>query len=198
MPNLNEFISSVKSSGLQKQNKFEVDIYRGSLRNIRVAGVDSRFISLMADNITVPGMSFASSPVFTFGEPREVVYNRNFDAAQMTVYGDRQMITRKYFDEWQTQVMNPTTRTSSYYTDYIRQVDIKHLDQDNNIRYTLTLHEVFPKSISPYELGNDNNTVLRISVQLVYKFYTFNSDQIIVAQRNPRDELSIILRQPPL
>jgi hypothetical protein len=199
MPNLQEFISNVKNNGLQKQNRFEVNIYRGSLSSgVGVKDTDSgRFISLLSDNVSVPGMNFSSNPVFTFGEPREVVYNRNFDPATLTVYGDAQMKSREYFDEWQSSVMNPVTRTVSYYADYIRQVEIRHLDLEGNTRYRLTLHEAYPKAISPYELGNDNNTILRISVQLQFKFYTYTSDPIIAKQGNPRDKLSNISRESP-
>lgn len=200
MPNLNQFITAIKVAGLQKQNRFAVNIYRGSIgtQSAGSPNADSRFISLMADSVTVPGMNFSTAPVFTFGEPREVVYNRNFDPVQMTVYGDREMTTRQYFDEWQRSVMNPNDRTTSYYADYIRQVEILHLDQADNINYKLTLHEVYPKAIAPYDLGNETNTVLRISVQLQYKFYTFSSDKITANQRNPRDRLSIIQGQSPL
>lgn len=199
MANLQEFIGNIKNFGLQKQNKFEVNIYRGSIPALSGA-IDAdagRFISLMSDNVTVPGMNFSSNPVFTFGEPREVVYNRNFDPATLTVYGDSRMRTREYFDQWQSEVMNPNTRVVNYYTDYIRQVEIRHLDLEGNTRYRLTLHEAFPKAVSPYELGNDNNTVLRISVQIQFKFYTFSSDPIIAKQGNPRDALSTIQRESP-
>lgn len=198
MANLQDFISSIKSLGLQKQNKFEVDIYRGSLPRVGSNDPEAgRFISLMSDSVSVPGMNFSSNTVFTFGEPREVVYNRNFDVASLTLYGDARMVTRAYFDQWQDEVMNPRTRTVNYYNNYIRQVDIRHLDLEGNTIYTMTLHEAFPKAVNSYDLSNSSNDILRVSCQLQYKYYTVQSDFIQARRSNPRDQLSTIQRDTP-
>lgn len=196
MSRIRDFIALAKGFGFQKQSKYQVLIYpQASGSN---AGVeDVLLMDLLCDNVTVPGMNFSTNPVFTFGEPREVVYNRNFDAANLQFLADSKMRAREYFDEWQTSVMNPTTRTVSYYNNYIRNVEIRHQDLEGNTQYTVTLFEAFPKAVSPYEMGNDNNTVLRVNVQLQFKYYTYNSNFIQAVRVNPRDRLAAITREVP-
>lgn len=196
MSRINDFIALTKGFGFQKQNKYQVLIYPQASGST-FGAEDILLMDLLCDNVTVPGMNFSTNPVFTFGEPREVIYNRNFDAANLQFLADSKMRAREYFDEWQAAIMDPRTRTVNYYNNYVRLVEIRHLDREGNIQYNVTLHEAFPKAVNAYELGNDNNAVLRLSVQLQFKYYTYNSNFIQARQTNPRDSIAPVNRPIP-
>ena len=71
---LNDFISNIKSRNLARQNRFTVAIGYG---------LDSRnknLVELFCEQAVLPGLSLSSVAVKSYGESREVVYDRNFES----------------------------------------------------------------------------------------------------------------------
>jgi hypothetical protein len=169
MANLNEFIATVKG-GLQQSHNFDVQF----LTNI---GGNSRQLSLLCDEVTVPGMTLASNTVFSFGESREVVYNRTFEPATFTFMVDINSNVMNYFRNWMDNIINPNTRLANYYDNYAKasRVVIQHLNAEKQPVYSVTLHEAFPKSLNSYTLSNAGKDVLRYSVTMNYKYWDKSS-----------------------
>jgi hypothetical protein len=173
MANLDQFISTVKN-GMQLAYNFDVQ-FTGP------AAAEARDLSLLCEEVTVPGMSLATNPVFTYGEPREVVYNRVFEPANFTFLVDINSTALTFFRSWIDKIIDPNTKLVSYYNDYIGTVAIKHLDNgrlrsagDNTPKtevYEVVLQEAFPKSIQSYTLSNNTKDILRFSVTMNYKYW---------------------------
>lgn len=173
MANLEQFISTVKN-GMQMSYNFDVQ-FTGP------AASEARDLSLLCEEVTVPGMSLATNPVFTYGEPREVVYNRVFEPANFTFLVDINSTALTFFRSWIDKIINPNTRIVSYYNNYIGTVSIKHLNNgrlitagnnaDKQETYEVVLREAFPKAIQSYTLSNNTKDILRYSVTMNYKYW---------------------------
>lgn len=184
MANLNEFIAKVKG-GLQQSHNFDVQFQTS-------VGGDLRQLSILCDEVTVPGMTLASNTVFTFGEPREVVYNRVFEPATFTFLVDVNSSVLSFFRDWMDKIIDPRTRLANYYDTYAAgsRVVIQHLNAEKQPVYSVTLHEAFPKSLNSYTLTNAGKDVLRYSVTMNYKYW--NKSTVAVApETRPRIEQSI-------
>ena len=187
MANLEQFISTVKN-GMQMAYNFDVQ-FTGP------AASEARDLSLLCEEVTVPGMSLASNTVFTYGEPREVVYNRVFEPANFTFLVDINSTALTFFKSWMDKIINPDTRLVSYYNDYVGRVAIKHLNNGRLISagnnsektevYEVTLVDAYPKAIQSYTLSNNTKDILRFSVTMQYKYWERN--RVIVPQiQTPR------------
>lgn len=171
MASINEFISQVKSEGLARDNRFLVEITPPqALFNNGVA----RKLSLYCQNVSLPGLNFASNPVTTYGEQREVIYNRQFEPLNMEFLGDNPMRIKKFFDQWQQLIIDPVTRLVSYYQDYIGTVEISQIDVSDEERatYKVRLFEAFPKTVSPMNYTASSKDVSKVQVSFEYKYWT--------------------------
>jgi len=184
MANLNEFISKVKG-GLQQSHNFDVEIQTN-------VGGDLRTLSLMCDEVSVPGLTLASNTVFTFGEPREVVYNRTFAPATLTFMVDINSSVMNFFRDWMDKIIDPKTRLAGYYNDYAAgsRIVIRHLNAEKIPVYSVTLYEAFPKSIQDYTLSNSSKDVLRYTVTMNYKYWEKSTTPVPPDSR-PRIDPSI-------
>lgn len=170
MASINEFISQVKSEGLARDNRFLVEITPPqAIFNNGVA----RKLSLYCQNVSLPGMNFASNPVTTYGEQREVIYNRQFEPLSMEFLGDNPMNIKKFFDSWQQLIIDPVTRLVSYYQDYIGTIEISQIDVSDEERptYKVRLFEAFPKTVSPVNYTSASKDVTKVQVSFEYKYW---------------------------
>ena len=177
---LNEFITAVKKSSLARQNRFTVSI----ANPLGYGGTNSSLVELFCEQAVLPSLSFSSQPTRTYGEQREVVYDRNFEAVTLTFLVDRQMQIKDYFDQWTNQIINPYTRLSGFYNDYIRDITIITQDTKDNDTYIAVLREAYPKTVSAVQLDYNSKDVMKLQVTFNYKYHINNQ---LVSPSNDKD-----------
>ena len=169
---LNEFISKVKSTGLAKTNRYRVTIATPAL----MTGLmnSGRLITLFCESTSLPGQVIATTEQRIMGETREFPYKKNYDNIPMSFYIDNNFEVKAFFDNWLNSVSNTQNKITSYYKDYIAPtVLLEVLPMDSEVStYSITLHEAYPKGISPIQLSADSRDIAKISVSLNYKYYT--------------------------
>lgn len=166
---LNQFVSEVKKTGLAKQSKF------GCIINMPNCLSNSSFnynlMSLFCDTAQIPGLSLQTATTRTYGEIREMPYDRLYENIPLSFYLDRNMRIKNFFDEWMTCIVDPNTRHQNYYDNYTTSVVIVQYDQNEKARYLVYLYEVYPKTISPLNLDYSSNAVHQLQVSLNYKYW---------------------------
>lgn len=169
---LNEFISKVKSTGLAKTNRYRVTIATPSL----MTGLmnSGRLITLFCESTSLPGQVIATTEQRIMGETREFPYIKQYDNITLSFYIDNNFEVKGFFDNWLNSVSNTQNKITSYYKDYIAPtVLIEVLPMDSEVStYSITLHEAYPKGISPIQLSADSRDIAKIGVSLNYKYYT--------------------------
>ena len=171
MAKLNDFISSVAREGLMRTSRFAV---RFNLPNAMPRGnytSNLQKILLYCDNVNLPGINLETTQAKTFGEYREVPFNKLFDNINMGFYVDNAMTVKLLFDNWMGTIQNPTTRNFNYYNDYITDITIDVLDVANKNRYQVTLYQCYPKAINPVQMDYAGREVMRMSVSMNYKYW---------------------------
>ena len=169
---LNEFISKVKSTGLAKTNRYRVTIATPALMTGFMNS--GRLITLFCESTSLPGQVVATTEQRIMGETREFPYSKMFDNTSMSFYIDNNFEVKGFFDNWLNSVSNTQNKITSYYKDYIAPtVLIEVLPMDSEVStYSITLHEAYPKGISPIQLSADSRDIAKIGVSLNYKYYT--------------------------
>ena len=170
MSTLTEFISSVKSEGLMGTSRFAVSI--GIPPQITASKLNTsnlRKIILYCDSLTLPGINISTQPSKTFGEVREMPYEKLFDNVTFSFYVDNGMQVKKFFDNWVDVIQDPVTRKFNYYKEYIANIEISVYDIGNNQRYSVKLIECFPKSINPIQMDQSSKEVMRLQVSMNFR-----------------------------
>lgn len=164
-----QFKSEVKSKGLARNNRFNVNI---ALPPQLSSSYDTFSIMMFCKTVSLAGVNVASDSVKLYGESVEVPYDRNFSGATLTFLVGSDMKERQLFDDWINIIQNPNTRTFSYMDEFkAKEVLIDVLDLNDNIKYTITLYDAFPKSVGNLSLSSDDNNIMTLDVSLDYKYY---------------------------
>jgi len=169
---LNEFISKIKSTGLAKTNRYRVTIATPTLMTGFMNS--GRLITLFCESTSLPGQVIATTEQRIMGETREFPYSKFYDNITLSFYIDNNFEVKGFFDNWLNSVSNTQNKITSYYKDYIAPaVLIEVLPMDSEVStYSITLHEAYPKGISPIQLSADSRDIAKIGVSLNYKYYT--------------------------
>lgn len=169
---LNEFISKIKSTGLAKTNRYRVTITTPALMTGFMNS--GRLITLFCESTSLPGQVISTTEQRIMGETREFPYSKFYDNITLSFYIDNNFEVKGFFDNWLNSVSNTQNKITSYYKDYIAPtVLIEVLPMDSEVStYSITLHEAYPKGISPIQLSADSRDIAKIGVSLNYKYYT--------------------------
>lgn len=173
---LNEFISEVKR-GVAKTNHFFVELtLPQSLMNTSEIRDNSKKIALFCDQAQIPGVSFATNAVRSFGESKEVPYEKLFEPIQLSFYVDDDFIVKKLFDNWMHLIQDTNTRTFRYPDQYIASsINILVINPSEKERYLVTLHNVYPKTVAPIQLDYASRDLMKLNVTLVYQYSTMSA-----------------------
>lgn len=208
MSTLSQFIGEVRTKGLARQNRFTLDIsIPFGLNNTYN---ELQLVHLFCEQAVLPGIALSTQPVRTFGENREVVYDRNFENIALTFLVDSNMLVKKLFDDWMNIIVDPFTRLNGYYENYATQMNIIVQNIANNDMYECVLFEAYPKSIQAITLDNNSKDVMKLNVTFAYKnhitrnwgnseqsvetfnnFFTENNNEIMSLQQYSRNAMNI-------
>lgn len=181
MASLNQFIANIKSEGLMRNSRFAVTFSPPRSMQGGGAATDLRKVLLYCDNVNLPGITLETTQAKTFGEYREVPFNKLFDNINMSFYVDNSMHVKRLFDSWMGAIQNPQTRTFNYYRDYTTDITIDVFDVADKSRYQVVLYQCYPKTLNPITLDYGDKEVMKMTVSMNYKYWISSS---VTMQKN--------------
>lgn len=193
MSTLNEFISTIKTQGLARSNRFSVNIPFKTWK-----GGDPRTVLILCDQAALPGITIASTQQRIWGELREMPYEALFEPVTFSFYVDTNLGVKNLFEEWIQLVRDPESRVFNYYSNYTADINIyvHPLDENDMPVHTVTLYEAYPKSLQAINLDYSSKDVMKYSVTMNYKWYTTSSmtkADVTNELSNPSDIIPSIL-----
>lgn len=171
MATLNEFISQVAGEGLMRTSRFAVSFALPAGIGTGKYNSDLRKILLYCDNVNLPGLNIETTSAKTFGEVREMPYQKQFDNINMGFYVDNGMSVKLLFDAWMEAIQDPTTRTFNYYKDYTTDITVDVFDVSDKSRYQVTLFQAYPKLLNPVQMDYAGKDVMKLTVSMNYKYW---------------------------
>lgn len=165
---LNNFITHIKQIGLPTGAKFALvaPFVDGT------SGSSASTVSMLCSSAVVPGHSIMTNDLRYFGESTERPHGISYGPVSLSFYIDNDLSSKRYFDAWTSLVFNKETRELGYYDSYTRDVEIVVYDKNEKEIERIKLFEAYPKAVNELPLDYTQNTVLILSVQLVYKWWT--------------------------
>lgn len=172
---LKDFIAEVKNDGLARNSRFDVLFSLPSAVQTRSTfGNNLQKILLFCDTAQLPGISLSTTQSRSFGEFRELPYEKLYDNVNLTFYVDVNMEVKKLFDAWMGSIQDKDTRTFSYYKSYITDLTVNVYDLKENKRYSVTMYEAYPKSIGSITLDYASKDVMKLQVNMMYRNWKSN------------------------
>jgi hypothetical protein len=170
---LERFRSEVlDGAGLARNNRFEVIITPP--RGLSNRGSESELASLYVEQASVPLLNIFAKPFKIFGPTyqRPITSEYGGEGMPITFHVDRNMRIRRFFEDWMHLIVDPDRFTVGYQENYISDIFIRQLDEQNNITNEIKLIEAFPRNINLMDLNNNSsNQTHRLNVLFAYRYW---------------------------
>lgn len=164
--NIDQFRQTVFSSGLARENRFEVLLPK------KLTGTFP--VSIMCESTALPQMSVVTKQQRLFGPTYNRAATVDYGGAglQMVFFVDRDMEVKKYFDKWMHLCVTNSAFTANYLEEYAFDVEIFQLNEQDEVTYSVKLVEAFPTNAGPMQLSQvSNDTFHRLPVTLTYRYW---------------------------
>jgi hypothetical protein len=171
---LADFTSKVKTEGLAKSNRYVVVMTLPPI----LAGIPgvAQAMALYTTEVQIPGVAIEGTAVNTGLHTILNPTTLNFDPCNISFYDDGDFVLKQFFDVWVSNIINFDDKVISWKDDYVATMEIHRLDEQNNMKYKIKLHEVFPVSIGAQSLAYGAG---RITTQpITFKYTRWTTEQI--------------------
>ena len=136
-----------------------------------------RGLRAYVEAIDMPGRALDTTDFRVYGPKRQIVTGHSFSGEiTMSVYCDKYLRQRSFFEMWQKATFDQGTNNVHFYDEYTGGLRIYQLgafagnDDKDRIAYGVELFEVFPKTISAVSYSNEaENQIQKISVSLAFR-----------------------------
>ena len=137
----------------------------------------ARTVGMMCNTIEMPERSITQADSITYGPKRQMPVGYNFPGTiNLSVYGDKFLRQRMFFESWQKMIMDLNSHNMNYYDEYTGSVDIMQLgsfDAENDrdrVTYMVRLYECYPSTIGSYSYGYEKqNELVNLPITLTYR-----------------------------
>lgn len=170
---LSTFISEIKKTGLSRNNRYKVTL----TPPYSVSSDSLQTILLYCDQAQLPGITLSTSQNRSFGEFREVPYEKLFDNCQLSFMVDTKLSVKRLFDDWVSSIQSPVSRKFNYYKNYTTDLKIEVQDLMEMTRYNVTLYECYPKTVSSIQLDYASKDIMKVTVTMQYKHWMSSSTE---------------------
>ena len=139
------------------------------------ADTTKRRVQAFCREIAMPNREAVQKDIKHNGPPRSIVYDYTSADITATIYTDKFMRERTFFEIWQKAAFSNTTHNFNYYDNYVAPVDIYALgsfasrDERDDITYAVRLFDCYPKTISEVTFNHDANDVQTFTVTFSFR-----------------------------
>ena len=170
---LNEVLSEFRSrDGIARPARYEVVI--GSPPRLATDNKGARNVSLKCESISFPGRNIdTTTDTNIYGPTREIATGFSFADITATFQCSSEMNEKIFFERWQESSFNINSWAMRFYKEYVGEIRIFLLDEQDQRRYGVKLWECFPKNIAEQTLNSGTiNEQLKLNVTFSYRYWT--------------------------
>ena len=168
---IEDFRSAIFKDSLARTNRFEVLITRAP-KAYQFREVTNWNLCLYCEMASLPPINISTKSFKIFGPSYQRPYGAEYggEGISFTFHVDRDMKVKTFFDDWASLVVDPVSGTVGWQEDYVVELYIRQLDEQENVTYEVKLLEAFPRSVNLLELNNSaQNQTHRLSVLFGYR-----------------------------
>ena len=133
---------------------------------------DPRDISILCEAVSFPGRQISTIDYIAERQGIKVPYSVINEDVSMTFLLTNDYFIKKMFDAWSTGIFDVEKYRAGYKKDFVTDIVIQQLDQNNVPVYSVRLEGAFPTTISAVNLDNNSeNTIQKMTVTMSYENY---------------------------
>lgn len=129
-------------------------------------------ISIKCHTMNIPRRGFEMMDVRNNNLKYKIPYGISYEPVTFSFYADANLDSLRYFEAWQSSVMNYSSNTMNFFNEYVSDIKLYIMNAEGKDVYGVQLFECFPMNIAQVDLAYGNgNTVLSINVTFSYKYF---------------------------
>ena len=133
---------------------------------------DSRDISILCESVSLPGRQITTIDYTAERQAIKIPYSIINEDISMTFILTNDYFIKKMFDAWATGIFDVEKYRAGYKKDFVTDIVIQQLNQQNIPIYSVRLEGAFPVTIGTINLDNNSeNTIQKMTVTLSYENY---------------------------
>jgi len=167
--NLSKFQSEIRNRGLARTNRFEVLINPPPALGTNYFSI---LASIFVEQTSFPLFNISVKPFKIFGPAyqRPITSEYGGEGIPVTFHVERDMNIKRFFDDWMHAVVPDNFHYVNYQEEYVGTVNLRQLDEEENVTYEIVLEEAFPRNMNLIELNNSStNQTHRLNVIFAYR-----------------------------
>lgn len=134
-------------------------------------------VDILCHTCTLPSRDLVGTEIKQYGPPHRMPITSSYMPVSFSFYSPSDMAIRRYFEVWQTAVVNINSNTFNFYNEYIATIRIDVYDSEGNTEYGVMLFEAWPSNISPIDFSYANeNSLQNIMVTMQYRYWQNSTD----------------------
>jgi len=168
---IEDFRSAIFTDSLARTNRFEVLITTAP-KAYKFRDNNNWNLSLYCEMASLPPINISTKSFKIFGPTYQRPFGAEYggEGISFTFHVDRDMKVKTFFDDWAALVVDPRTGTVGWQDEYVTELYIRQLDEQENVTYEVKLLEAFPRSVNLLELNNSSqNQTHRLNVLFGYR-----------------------------
>ena len=158
--------------GLATNEKYQVSFFN------LPSGLDisiTNTLTFYCETVALPTKSISASEKMIYGTSYQMPYRQAFQELSMTFYLTDDMAQKKFFDNWQALIVDPTTGDLEFHENYTCNMKIKkygHLASGfgDTPTYEIEIIKAWPSIVAEVQLSHGGgNEIARLPVTMQYK-----------------------------
>lgn len=157
---------------------------------------DDRRVCLLCEVANFPALNISVKQQRIFGPAYQFPITSEYggEGISLTFLVDRNMTVKRLFDAWMETIVAGGTQNSEWqntYTvafpdEYRTNIDIKQLDEFDNVSYAIRLEDAFPRTMNMMDLNMaTQNQIHRLSMMFSYRrWYPITPEQTTTQAAN--------------
>ena len=158
--------------GLATNEKYQVSFFN------LPSGLDisiTNTLTFYCETVALPTKSISASEKMIYGTSYQMPYRQAFQELSMTFYLTDDMAQKKFFDNWQALIVDPTTGDLGFHDNYTCNMKIKkygHLASGfgDTPTYEIEIFKAWPSIVAEVQLSHGSGSEIgRLPITMQYK-----------------------------
>lgn len=165
---VDDFKSKIRGGGARPT------LFQVTLNFPAYAGGNSEISSFLTRAASLPGSTIPEMIVPFRGRQLKIAGDRTFEPWATTIMNDTDFLLRNAIERWMNG-MNAHSLNSGLVNpvDYQADLKVEQLDKDGSVLKTYKFIDAFPTSLSPIDLGYDQNDIIEeFTCEWSYQYWT--------------------------
>lgn len=173
--NIRKFSAEVSKRGVARPTHYYIEIVPPKImrQTSGTAQDKTNRLAMLCERTQIPGRIINATKHMIYGVERDMPFGVQYQDLPCTFICTDDMEVRNFFDQWQSLIVNMEDNTFSYYDDYVTDIYIVKVNNQNVPTSVHWIKEAYPSTIAPQQLGYGEKDLFRLDV--TFAFYNWFS-----------------------